>query len=144
MLCVIGGYAVSIVYGSPSSNIEENTSDSTAENETTKTAGSSKIDPDEAKRIMDSGEAYVLLDVRSTEEFTEEHIVGALSIPGDEIAKRAPVELPNKEALIMVYCRSGVRSSAAVNELTEMGYTNVRDLGGIIDWPYETVAKTTP
>jgi len=96
---------------------------------------------------MDSGEEYILLDVRTDQEFNEGHIGGAMLIPDYEIAVRAEQELPDKNALILIYCRSGRRSANIANELLEMGYLRVYDFGGIIDWPYETsaaVAVATP
>ncbi|MCL2672313.1 MAG: rhodanese-like domain-containing protein [Clostridiales bacterium] len=98
-----------------------------------------KISANDAKQIMDSGEEYILLDVRTEEEFAEGHIKGAILIPDYELADRAETELPNKDARILIYCRSGRRSANAANALIELGYTNVYDFGGIIDWPFETV-----
>ncbi|MDR2581252.1 MAG: rhodanese-like domain-containing protein [Fibromonadaceae bacterium] len=93
-----------------------------------------KISAEEAKTIMSESSEYILLDVRTAEEFKERHIEGAILIPRTEIKKRAAIELPNKDALILVYCRSGRRSSAAAQELASMGYVNVQDFGGINDW----------
>ena len=98
-----------------------------------------RISPEDARRIMSSEDAYILLDVRTTSEFSDGHIAGAVLIPDFEIAVRAEAELPDKNALIIVYCQSGRRSANAANTLINMGYTNVVDLGGIIDWPYEIV-----
>ena len=106
-----------------------------------------KITAEEARGFMDSGEEYILLDVRTDQEFNEGHIGGAMLIPDYEIAVRAEQELPDKNALILIYCRSGRRSANIANELLEMGYLRVYDFGGIIDWPYETsaaVAVATP
>ncbi len=91
----------------------------------------------EAKQIMDSQEGYMLLDVRTQEEYDEGHIPGAILIPNTEIEERAEESLPDKDQLILVYCRSGRRSKMAAEILAELGYTNVREFGGIIDWPYE-------
>jgi len=97
-----------------------------------------------AKEIMSdsytSGEAFILLDVRSEEEFKDMRIDGVILISDNEIKERAPVELPDIEMRIIVYCWRGFRSAFAVNDLLEMGYKNVYILGGIIDWPYETVS----
>ena len=93
----------------------------------------------DAKVMMDSGEPYILLDVRTLEEYTESRIEGATLIPYDEITARAESELPDKTALILIYCRSGRRSATAAETLVGMGYTNVFDFGGILDWPYDTV-----
>jgi len=99
-----------------------------------------KISAEQAKDMMDESEEYILLDVRTDEEFNEKRIDGAILIPDYEIADRAEAELTNKDALILVYCRSGRRSEIAAKELLELGYTNVFDFGGIIDWPYDTIS----
>jgi rhodanese-related sulfurtransferase len=98
-----------------------------------------KISAEEAKSMMESGNLYILLDVRTDEEFEAGHIEGAVLIPDYEIKDRVKTKLPDKEALILVYCRSGRRSANAAHEMVAMGYTNVYDFGGIIDWPYDTV-----
>lgn len=97
-----------------------------------------QISAKEAKEIMDSDEEYVLLDVRSEEEFYEKHIPGAIVIPHTEIEDRAEEELPDKEKKILVYCRSGNRSKIAAQILADLGYTGVFEFGGISSWPYET------
>lgn len=99
-----------------------------------------KITAADAKEIMDSGQPYILLDVRTSAEYAESRIDGAMLIPDNEIGEKAESELPDKSALILVYCRSGRRSAAASNELVGMGYVNVYDMGGIVDWPYGTVS----
>ena len=95
------------------------------------------ITAEEAKEIMDSSEGYIILDVRTQEEYDQGHIPGAVLIPNMEIAARAEKELPDKDQLILVYCRSGNRSKKAAQILVELGYTNIKEFGGIIDWPYE-------
>ena len=95
------------------------------------------ITADEAKEIMDSASDYIILDVRTDEEFIEGHIPGAILIPDYEITASANTMLPNKDQLILVYCRSGRRSKLAAETLAELGYTNVKEFGGIIDWKYE-------
>ena len=95
------------------------------------------ITAEEAKRIMDSEEDYIILDTRTEAEYDEGHIPGAIVIPHDEIADRAEEELPDKDQSILVYCRSGRRSKLAAEALVELGYTNIKEFGGIIDWPYE-------
>ena len=92
----------------------------------------------EAKALMDSESGYIILDVREQYEYDEGHIPGAILIPYGEIADRAEKELPDKDQLIFVYCRSGRRSKIAAEELVKLGYTNVKEFGGIIDWEYET------
>ena len=93
----------------------------------------------EAKALMDSESGYIIIDARTQEEYDEGHIPGAILIPEYEIADRAEKELPDKKQLILVYCRSGRRSKIAAEELVKLGYTNVKEFGGIIDWEYETV-----
>ena len=100
-----------------------------------------QITAQEAKRIMDTETDYVIIDARTEEEFAAGHIENAILIPEYEIAERAEKELPNKDALILVYCRSGRRSKIASEELAKLGYTNVKEFGGIIDWPYETTTE---
>ena len=99
--------------------------------------GYEQISAEEAKQIMDTEENYVILDVRTEEEFFLGHIPGAGLIPDYEIEDRAEAELTDKEQLILVYCRSGNRSKDASAALAEMGYTNVKEFGGINDWPYQ-------
>lgn len=99
-----------------------------------------QITPQQAKEIMDTEQDYIIVDARTEEEFAEGHIENAILIPEYEIKDRAEKELPDKDALILVYCRSGRRSKIASEELVNLGYTNVKEFGGIIDWPYE-IAK---
>ena len=95
------------------------------------------ITAEEAKQIMDSEEGYIILDVRTQEEYDEGHIPGAILIPYTQIAEKAEEVLTDKDQLILVYCRSGRRSRIAAEALAELGYTNIKEFGGIIDWPYE-------
>ena len=95
------------------------------------------ITAEEAKQIMDSEEGYIILDVRTQEEYNQGHIPGAIMISHEEIAEKAEGVLTDKEQLILVYCRSGRRSKIAAEALVELGYTNIKEFGGIIDWPYE-------
>ena len=95
------------------------------------------ITAEEAKQIMDTEKGYIILDVRTLEEYDEGHIPGAMVIPHEEIAERAEDVLTDKDQLILVYCRSGRRSKIAAEALAELGYTNIKEFGGIIDWPYE-------
>ena len=95
------------------------------------------ITAEEAKQIMDSEESYIILDVRTQEEYDEGHIPGAIVISHEEIAEKAEEVLTDKDQLILVYCRSGRRSKIAAEALVELGYTNIKEFGGIIDWPYE-------
>ena len=96
-----------------------------------------QISSQQAKNLMDTGSDYIILDTRTEEEFAEGHIPNAILIPHYEIAQRAEKELPDKDQLILVYCRSGNRSKQASQILADLGYTNVKEFGGIIDWKYE-------
>ena len=98
-----------------------------------------EISAEDAKKIMDSDEDVVILDVREQDEFDEGHIPGAILIPYTEIEAKAGTMLPDKDKQILVYCRSGRRSKIAAESLAKLGYTNVKEFGGIIDWPYEIV-----
>lgn len=95
-----------------------------------------QIPQDEAKKIMDEESDYIIVDAREQSEYDEGHIKGAIVIPYTEIEQKAEEMLPDKEQLILVYCRSGRRSKIAAQSLANMGYTNVKEFGGIIDWQY--------
>ena len=96
------------------------------------------ITAQQAKEIMDSQEGYIILDTRTQEEYDQGHIPGAIVIPHDQVMEKAEMQLPDKDQLILVYCRSGRRSKIAAEALVELGYTNIKEFGGILDWPYET------
>ena len=100
--------------------------------------GYRQITMDEAVAMMENEEDYIILDVRTVAEFDEKHIPGAINIPNEAIGTDAIPELPDKDQLILVYCRSGNRSKQASEKLVKLGYTNVVEFGGIIDWPGET------
>ena len=95
------------------------------------------ITAEEAKKIMDTEEGYIILDVRTQEEYDQGHIPGAIVISHEEIAEKSEDVLTDKDQLILVYCRSGRRSKIAAEALVELGYTHIKEFGGIIDWPYE-------
>ena len=97
-----------------------------------------QITMDAAVAMMEEEEGYIILDVRTAAEFDEKHIPGAINIPNETIGTDAIPELPDKEQLILVYCRSGNRSKQASEKLVKLGYTNVVEFGVIIDWPGET------
>ena len=101
--------------------------------------GYQKITPQEAKTIIDNEKDYIILDVRRLDEYNGGHIPNAILIPNEEINEKAESVLLDKNQLILVYCRSGKRSKEAALKLINLGYTNVLDFGGIIDWPYEIV-----
>ena len=94
----------------------------------------------EAAALMEEESGYILLDVRTAGEYAEAHIPGAVNLANEDIGSEAPPELPDKEQLILVYCRSGNRSKQASAKLVELGYTNVVEFGGINDWTGETVS----
>ena len=94
------------------------------------------ITAQQAKEIMDTQDGYIILDTRTQEEYDEGHIPGAILIPYDEITEKAEGILTDKDQLILVYCRSGRRSKIAAADLVKLGYTNIKEFGGIIDWPY--------
>ena len=98
-----------------------------------------QISAEEAHHIMVEEVDYIILDVRTESEYNEVHIPDAVLLPDVEIVEKANEFLPDKDKKILVYCRSGRRSKNASAELAAMGYTNVWEFGGIIDWPYATV-----
>ena len=108
------------------------------QNEVTQEAVYMNITAQEAKELMDTQEGYIILDTRTQEEYDQGHIPGAILIPYDEVLEKAEGILTDKNQLILVYCRSGRRSKIAADDLVKLGYTNIREFGGIIDWPYET------
>ena len=106
-------------------------------------AGYHQIGMKEAVSMMEEESEYILLDVRTPEEFVDKHIPGAINIPNEIIETQALSQLPDKDQLILVYCRSGNRSKQASEKLVALGYTNVVEFGGINDWPGETVSGDT-
>lgn len=99
-----------------------------------------QINAEEAATMMEEESSYIILDVRTTEEYSEKHIPGAINIPNETIGTEDIPELPDKEQLILVYCRSGNRSKQASEKLVKLGYTNIVEFGGINDWTGETVS----
>ncbi len=100
-----------------------------------------KISAEDAKNRMDESKDAIVVDVRTLDEYNEGHIEGAILIPNETITDTPPELLPDLDAEILIYCRSGNRSQQAAEKLIELGYTNVYDFGGIIDWPYDTVTE---
>lgn len=98
-----------------------------------------QVNAEEAATMMEEESGYIILDVRTTEEYSEKHIPGAINIPNETIGTEDIPELPDKEQLILVYCRSGNRSKQASAKLVKQGYTNIVEFGGINDWTGETV-----
>lgn len=101
-----------------------------------------QVSVDEAVQIMADEEGYIILDVRTPEEFADKHIPNAINVPNEDIGREEIAELPDKDQLILVYCRSGNRSKQASQKLVELGYTNIVEFGGINDWTGETVSGT--
>ena len=99
-----------------------------------------QISMKEAVSIMETEDNYIILDVRTKEEYQEKHIPGAVNLPNEIIDTEEIPELPSKEQLILVYCRSGNRSKQAAKKLAALGYTNIIEIGGINDWTGETVS----
>jgi len=99
-----------------------------------------QITQEEARRIMEEEADYIILDVRTEEEYDGGHIPGAINIDNDDIGTDAPAELPDKDRLILVYCRSGRRSKLAAEKLAALGYTRVVEFGGIMTWTGEVIS----
>ncbi|MBQ6901210.1 MAG: rhodanese-like domain-containing protein [Firmicutes bacterium] len=97
-----------------------------------------QITMDEAVVMMEEETGYVILDVRTPEEFAEKHIPGAINIPNETIGTDEITQLADKDQLILVYCRSGNRSKQASEKLAALGYSNIVEFGGINDWKGET------
>ncbi len=97
------------------------------------------ITQEEAKKIIDGQDGYIILDVRTKEEYDAGHIPNAMLLPNEDIGSEDIDILPDKKQLILIYCRSGNRSKQAAQKLVDLGYENIMEFGGIIDWPYETV-----
>ena len=100
-----------------------------------------QVNMDEAITMMEEGSGYIILDVRTPEEFAEKHIPGAINVANETIGTDEIPELPDKDQLILVYCRSGNRSKQASEKLAALGYTNIVEFGGINDWHGETVTE---
>ena len=98
-----------------------------------------QVNAEEADSMMEEESGYIILDVRTAQEYSEKHIPGAINIPNETIGTEDIPELPDKEQLILVYCRSGNRSKQASEKLVKLGYTNIVEFGGINSWPGETV-----
>jgi len=96
-----------------------------------------QITQEEAKSMMEKDDGHIIVDVRRQDEYDSGHIPGAILIPNETINETPPEELPDKEQIILVYCRSGRRSKQASQKLADMGYTKVYEFGGINDWTGE-------
>lgn len=119
------------------SNGNGNGNGSNATNDSSNSSSYQQVNAETAKEIMDTEDGYVILDARTQAEYDEGHIPGAILIPHDTVMTAAEDALPDKDQLILVYCRSGNRSKQASQALVDLGYTNVVEFGGINSWPYE-------
>lgn len=106
-----------------------------------KTTGYRQVTTEEAVNIMQTEENYVILDVRTAQEFASGHIPGAVLLPNETIGTEDILLLPDKDQLILVYCRSGNRSKQAAEKLAQLGYTNIVEFGGINSWTGEIVTE---
>ena len=117
--------------------LEPSINDYLEEETTKKSYGIIKVSMDEIEKIMNDNENYVIIDVRTIAEYNEGHIPNAICIPNEDIGEDVSTQLPDKEQLLLVYCRSGRRSEEATDKLEALGYTNIVDFGGITDWKGE-------
>lgn len=109
--------------------------------ETAQSAGVVTLTAADAKARLDSEEGIIIVDVRTQQEYDAQRIPGAILLPVDSIPADAQTVIPDKDGVYFLYCRSGNRSATAAAMLDQMGYRNIVDFGGIIDWPYETVSE---
>ena len=98
-----------------------------------------EITQEEAKEMMKKDDGHLIVDVRRQDEYDEGHIPDAVCIPNESIGTEQPEKLPDKEQILLIYCRSGRRSKQAAQKLADIGYTNIYEFGGIIDWTGEIV-----
>lgn len=125
-----------------SSSTKTTSENSVSENSTQANTFTHKtISATTAKEMIDQDTSIIILDVRTKDEFDEGHIKNALLLPDTDVEVKAAELLPDKDATILIYCRSGRRSALSATKLDELGYTNVYDFGGIIDWPYDIVTN---
>ena len=103
--------------------------------------GYKEITREEAAMIMQEQSGFIILDVRTAQEFNGGHIPDAINVPNESITDKQPEQLPDKNQMILVYCRSGRRSKQAAQKLVDMGYTNILEFGGINTWQGETTAQ---
>jgi len=137
LILLIAVFTVLLVFVACAEQNNETDFEEDDEREEEKVIGYTQITQDEAKRLMDTEENYIILDVRTQEEYDKAHIPNSVLIPDYEIEEKAAEYLKDKTQLILVYCRSGNRSKTASQILADMGYTNVKEFGGITTWQYE-------
>ncbi|MDY3617747.1 MAG: rhodanese-like domain-containing protein [Agathobaculum sp.] len=138
MLAVLSGCGAAPTQAKPQTDGMQQSG--TEEKQDTMNKAYHKITAEEAKKMMDEG-GVTIVDVRTEEEYREGHVQDAILVPNETISTEPPEALPDKDAKLLVYCRSGRRSKDASDKLVDMGYQNVFDFGGIIDWPYDTVTE---
>ncbi len=107
--------------------------------ETMSTGTFKQISQDEAKEMMEKDDGHIVVDVRRQDEYDEGHIPGAVLIPNESIGTEMPAELPDLNQIILIYCRSGNRSTQAAQKLADIGYTNIYEFGGINTWTGDVV-----
>ncbi|MBM7869116.1 rhodanese-related sulfurtransferase [Clostridium pascui] len=136
IICLIAAILlIGLFSGCSSKNAEINKEGSISSEK----ASFNNITPEEANERLERDKGIILLDVRTKEEYKNGHIKGSMLIPVDNLKTEAEIKLKDKDSPIFVYCRSGNRSVTAANLLVNLGYTNVYNLGGINNWPYEVV-----
>ena len=119
--------------------INNKTTNNTEATQTSSTGSFTQISQDEAKEMMKKDDGHIVVDVRRIDEFESGHIPDAICIPNESIVSEKPKELPSLNQVILVYCRTGRRSKEAAQKLYDIGYTNVYEFGGIVDWTGEVV-----
>lgn len=117
------------------------TSSATEQTESAATLQYQQITQEEAVELMQADNNSVIVDVRRQDEYDSGHIPGAILIPNESIGTEKPDALPDPDQIILIYCRSGRRSKEAAQKLADMGYTNIYEFGGIIDWKGETTTE---
>jgi len=140
----MSGNASDNMMGSTTDNMTGSMTDNMSAGTAAGTSGAAKnadgytvIKAEEAKKMIDAG-GVVIVDVRRADEYAAKHIPDAINVPNESISTEMPKELPDQGAVILIYCRTGIRAADASAKLAKIGYTNVYDMGGIVDWPYET------
>lgn len=124
--------------GCSTSNISGSYDSATSDSEKSKMSYK-QIDQETAKEMMSRDDGHVIVDVRTQDEYDTGHIPGAILIPNESIGNVQPEELPDLNQVILIYCRSGNRSKQAAQKLADIGYTEIYEFGGIIDWDGEII-----
>ena len=146
ILCFLTAFTLcSAACGTDSAGIPAADSSIPAESSSAAPQGTyQQITQDRAKEMMQQNDGHVIVDVRRQDEYDSGHIPGAILLPNESIGTERPAALPDPEQIILVYCRSGRRSKEASQKLADMGYTNIYEFGGIIDWTGEIVTDAAP